>query len=866
MRTETAPIIRLADYRPPAFMIETLSLDITLDPHRTLVRARLDVRRTAEGGDLMLDGEGLELLDILCDGVRLPADAYAVSATGLTLRAPPARFTLETLVAINPSANSALSGLYLSGGRFCTQCEAEGFRHITFALDRPDALSRYRVRLAAPAGRYKTLLSNGNLIERGIDAAGHDYAVWDDPHLKPAYLFALVAGDFDILTDTFITMSGREVALAIHVDPGDAPRAAYALDALKRSMAWDETVFGREYDLDVFNIVAVRDFNFGAMENKGLNIFNSALLLADPETATDADYEAIEAVVAHEYFHNWTGNRITLRDWFQLSLKEGLTVFRDQEFSADQRSRAVQRIKAVKLLRQRQFQEDAGPLAHPVRPASYQKIDNFYTLTVYEKGCELIRVLKTLIGDDAFEAGMALYFTRCDGTAATVEDFLACFAEASRRPLDDFKRWYGQAGTPHVTIDRRYDPAARLLTLVIRQHTPPTPGQTEKVPVPIPIRFGLLDGQGAAIPLRSGPKDPGALEQTLILTEAAQTLVFHDVPQGPVPSFLRGFSAPVVLDAGLSEAELAHLAAHDRDPFGRWEALQAIARSACLMGDTHPSALVAALGRALEQAHADAAFTALLLRLPDLPELIQLRPDADPEVLHHARAQVRHAVAAALREPLDRLIAGRKQEALFDPGAAAAGERALANAALDLLAALGPADGGARAFKAFEAARTMTDQIGALEALGASGSPDFDAALDVFYRRWRDTPLVLDKWFSVQAAANRDDALDRAQALIGHADFSLANPNQVRAVGGALPTRNPHAFHAADGRGYRLLGDLVRRVDERNPALAARLATGFETWRLVEAGRRTQARAVLEDLAGQTLSANAREIVERILG
>jgi aminopeptidase N len=866
MRTDTAPTIRLADYRPPAFAIETITLDITLDPVRTLVRARMEVRRRRPGEALVLDGEGLELLEITLDGAALGPDAYATSLASLTVHAPPDAFTLETLVAINPSANTALSGLYLSGGRFCTQCEAEGFRHITYALDRPDALSRYRVRMAAPAGRYKTLLSNGNLVERRMDEQGFDVAVWDDPHLKPAYLFALVAGDFDCLEDSFTTMSGKKVALAIHVDPGDAPRAAYAMDALKRSMAWDEAVFGREYDLDVFNIVAVRDFNFGAMENKGLNIFNSALLLADAETATDADYEAIEAVVAHEYFHNWTGNRITLRDWFQLALKEGLTVYRDQEFSADQRSRAVQRIKAVKLLRQRQFQEDAGPLAHPVRPASYQKIDNFYTLTVYEKGCELIRVLQTLVGADAFKAGMDLYFARCDGTAATVEDFLACIAEASGRPLEEFQRWYVQAGTPHVTIDRHYDPAARLLTLVIRQHTPPTPGQAEKAPVPIPIRFGFLGADGGALPIRTGPQDRGVAEQTLILTEAAQTIVLHEMPEPPVPSFLRGFSAPVVLDARLTPAELAHLAAHDPDPFGRWEALQAIARAACLAGDANPHALIDALSRALDHAGQDPALVALLLRLPDLPELIQLRPDADPDALHKARGAVRAAVAGALAGQLDAVIAARDPAAPFDPGAAAAGARALANAALDLLAALGPDEGGARALAAFEAARTMTDQIGALEALGVSGAQAFDQALDAFYRRWRETPLVLDKWFSVQAAANQDDALDRAAALIAHPDFSLANPNRVRAVGGAMPTRNPRAFHAADGRGYRLLADLVTRVDGRNPALAARLATGFETWRLVEPGRRALAQAALEGLAAADLSANAREIVGRILG
>jgi aminopeptidase N len=754
----------------------------------------------------------------------------------------------------------------MSGGRYCTQCEAEGFRKITYFLDRPDNLARYSVRIEADADAFPTLLANGNPVDAGPAEPGRRFARWDDPHPKPSYLFALVAGEFDTVEDAFTTRSGRPVRLGVHVDPGDGPRAHYAMDALKRAMRWDEEAFGREYDLDVFNIVAVRDFNFGAMENKGLNVFNSAYVLADPETATDADYEAIESIVGHEYFHNWTGNRITCRDWFQLSLKEGLTVFREQEFSAAQRSRAVQRIKDVKRLRARQFPEDAGPLAHPVRPSQYQKIDNFYTATVYEKGAEVIRMLKRIVGADAFARGMELYFQRCDGTAATVEDFVGCFEEASGQSLDAFMRWYAQAGTPRVRAALRYDASARTADLDLAQDLPSTPGQSAKAAMPIPLSASFLSADGAILAARREGENAARERHALVLTEARQTFRFEGVVRAPIPTLLAEFSAPVILEDGLAPAERFAQMAHDPDPFSRWEAGQALARAAMLAPESgiDPSALAEALGRELDRADKDAAFAALTLRLPDLPELLQISAAPDPDALHAAREALRTAIAERLHDRLV-AIAEAPEAATFSPDAAAAGRRALKSAALDLLAARGPS--ATRVImSAFAAARSMTQTMAALEALGANGGPEFDQALDAFYRRWRDNPLVMDKWFSVQAGAPRTDSLARAKALSAHALFDLATPNRVRALAMAFALRNPRAFHDASGAGYRFLADIAGSCDRANPALAARLLGPFETWRRFDAGRQDHARAALDALAARAdLSRNAREIVERTL-
>ena len=867
MRDAEPAAIRLADYQPPAYAIDDIALVFSLDAAATVVAARSRVRRLASApAPLMLHGERLDLQSIAIDGEPLDASQYRLEPGMLVIDDPPADFRLDIVTRINPGANTALEGLYMSGGRFCTQCEAEGFRAITFALDRPDVLARYAVRIEADSSAYPTLLSNGNLIDSGALSEGRHFAVWADPHPKPSYLFALVAGRFDAIEDCFVTKSGREVMLAIHVDPGDSERARYAMDCLKRAMKWDEEVFLREYDLDVFNIVAVRDFNFGAMENKGLNIFNSALILADSDTATDADFEAIEAVVGHEYFHNWTGNRITCRDWFQLCLKEGLTVYREQEFSADQRSRAVQRIKDVKRLRARQFAEDAGPLAHAVRPASYQKIDNFYTATIYEKGGEVIRMLKRLIGADAFAAGMQIYFERRDGSASTVEDFIACFAEASSRDLASFMAWYDQAGTPALKARGIYDSSTRAYRMTVSQRTPPTPGQSEKKPLPIPLQFGLIAQDGARLTSRREGENEAREEHALVLDGAQATFHFSDVMAAPIPALLRGFSAPVTLDDELSiEARLVQMA-HDPDPFTRWDAGQTISRAMMLwQAQSAPaSALVSALARELDRAQEDPAFAALALRLPDLAELILSAPAPDPELLFAAREKLRTQIAAALRDRLAPL-ARAKSETPFSPSAEAAGRRALKGAALDLLAALGAAETEA-ILAAFHDASCMTESVAALEALGASGAAEFQTALKQFYARWRSNPLVIDKWFAIQAAAPRADACARAEMLRQHPDFELRNPNRVRALAGAFSARNPRAFHGADGGGYRFLAALVRDIDPLNPALAARLLTAFESWRRFDAQRQGHARAELENLAAiPHLSKNAREMVERTL-
>jgi aminopeptidase N len=867
MRDPDAATIRLADYHPPDYLIDEIALVFSLDADATLVAARSHVRRVrAEPCPLVLDGQRLDLKGIAIDGEAVDPSNYRIEPGRLIIDNPPASFRLDIVTRINPAANTALEGLYMSGGRFCTQCEAEGFRAITFALDRPDVLARFAVRIEADKDLCPTLLSNGNLTESGEMAGGRHFAVWIDPHPKPSYLFALVAGRFDAIEDSFTTMSGRKVTLAIHVDPGDSGRALYAMDSLKRAMKWDEEVFAREYDLDAFNIVAVRDFNFGAMENKGLNVFNSSLILADSDTATDGDFEAIEAVVGHEYFHNWTGNRITCRDWFQLCLKEGLTVFREQEFSADQRSRPVQRIKDVKRLRGRQFAEDAGPLAHPVRPPSFQKIDNFYTATVYEKGGEVIRMLKALIGDDAFAQGMQLYFERRDGTASTVEDFIACFAEASGRDLTHFMGWYDQAGTPQLRARGVYDAAAHSYALTVSQATAPTPGQSEKKPLPIPLKLGLIAKDGARLAAKYDGAQIAQEEHALVLDSAERTFHFAGVAKPPIPALLRGFSAPVTLDDGLAlEDRLAQMA-HEPDPFTRWEAGQTIARAIMLgEADAGPrAALIAALGRELDRAQEDPAFAALALRLPDLAELILATQTPDPDRLFAARGALRRDIATALRDRLTP-IASASAEPVFSPSADAAGRRSLKSVALDLLSSLGP-EADDVLLAAFDSAGGMTESIAALEALGASGGAAFQPALDRFYARWRDNPLVIDKWFSAQAAAPRTDALDRVEKLRKHGDFELRNPNRVRALAAAFAMRNLRAFHAADGGGYRFVSALARDIDPLNPALASRLLTPFESWKRFDEGRKRLARTELETLAAlPELSKNSREMVERTL-
>jgi aminopeptidase N len=871
MRTDTPRPVRLTDYAPPAFLIEAVALDFHLEPSATRVKARLDVRRAGEAGrPLVLDGVRLKLVSLAIDGQPLDPSCYEVTPDHLIVHEVPDAFVLETEVEIDPDGNKALEGLYMSGGRFCTQCEAEGFRTITYYPDRPDVLSRFTVRVEADKAGFPHLLSNGNLVESGDLDDGRHYAVWNDPFPKPAYLFALVAGELDLLEDHFVTTSGRRVVLRIYVDPGQSARSAYAMDSLKRAMRWDEETFGREYDLDLFMIVAVRDFNFGAMENKGLNIFNSSLLLADPQTATDLDYERIEAVVAHEYFHNWTGNRITCRDWFQLCLKEGLTVFRDQSFSADQRGEAVQRIKQVKQLRARQFPEDAGPLAHPVRPSSYLKIDNFYTATVYEKGAEVIRMLKVLIGADAFRSGMDLYFDRWDGAATTVEAFIACFAEASGRDLTSFFAWYEQAGTPQVDIEAAYDAATRTLDLTLRQATAPTPGQDDKRPLPIPIRLGLLDDNGK----RQGFSLDGVAveEAVVVLDDAEKRLTIRDVDR-PVVSAFRGFSAPVTVRTDAPAADRYVLLASDPDLFNRWEAGQSLAEELILArargeGDGAGEVRFAkAVGRGLADQSADAAFKAMLLGLPDEPDLaLAMTPAADPEAIHQARETLRATLARELAADLQRIHDDLSAPAAFSADAEAAGRRALANAALDILAADPSPDTVARAQRHYAAADDMTRAMGGLSALMKLGGDAYEAALADFYGRWKSEPLVLDKWFALQARSPSPETLGRVMGLTAHPDFDARTPNRLRALVQGFASANPARFHEPSGAGYRFLADQILAVDRFNPMTAARLIEPLASFRRYRSDLAELMKAQLERIVvSEGLSKNVYELASRAL-
>jgi len=838
MRTDLPQPIRLTDYRPPAYLIDEVHLDFDLAPNATRVKARLTLRRNGEHTEpLALDGVRLKPVSFAIDGRALEASEYEVGEEQLTIASVPAAFVLETEVEIDPENNKALEGLYMSAGRFCTQCESEGFRKITWYPDRPDVLARFTVRMEANKRAYPRLLSNGNLMQSGDLAGGRHFAVWNDPFPKPSYLFALVAGELDELADSLVTMSGRTVELRIYVDPGMAPRALYAMDALKRSMRWDEETYGREYDLDLFMIVAVRDFNFGAMENKGLNIFNSSLVLADPETATDFDYERIEGVVAHEYFHNWTGNRITCRDWFQLCLKEGLTVFRDHSFSADMRGQAVQRIKEVKALRARQFAEDAGPMAHPVRPSSYLKIENFYTATIYDKGSEVIRMLRILIGAEMFRKGMDLYFERWDGHATTVEAFIQCFADAAGRDLTDFFAWYEQAGTPAIDIETAYDEATKTLELKLSQATLPTPGQPTKRPLPTPLAIGLLDADGRVQTFRAPGGEAAVDETVIVLDEASRTVRLEGVERPPVLSALRGFSAPVKLTTDSPARDRYVLLAGDPDLFNRWEAGQDLARDLILARAAGSPDEVAeerfanAVGRGLDDQSADAAFKALLLSLPSESDLAQAVSPVDPAAIHEAREALRARLAIHLGETLRRLHGGLQEPGEFSADAEAAGRRALRNAVLDTLAADPDARNVERAEGHFGAAANMTDAMGGLNALMLIGGEPFEKALSDFYERWKDEPLVIDKWFAVQSRSPDPGVLGRVLGLTAHPAFDPKNPNRLRSLVGGFAMGNPFQFHDPSGDGYRFLADQVLAVDAFNPMVSSRLIEPLGAWR-----------------------------------
>ncbi|WP_299358975.1 aminopeptidase N [uncultured Paracoccus sp.] len=852
----TATTRRLADWQPYPFALTETRLRFDLHPTRTRVTAELDLASRRRGADLVLNGAGLRTLSLRLDGIEPPPDAVVQDAETLTIAAsalPAGPFTLSTEVEIDPAGNTALEGLYLSGGLFCTQCEAEGFRHITWYPDRPDVMAPFRVQIGSD---LPVLLSNGNTVaqEPGL-------AEWHDPWPKPSYLFALVAGDLQAVRDSFVTMSGRNVALNVWVRPDDLPRAGFAMEALKKSMAWDERVYGREYDLDVFNIVAVDDFNMGAMENKGLNIFNSKLVLASPETATDADYERIEAVIAHEYFHNWTGNRITCRDWFQLCLKEGLTVFRDQHFTSDMRSAAVKRIEDVVALRARQFREDAGPLAHPPRPDSYEEINNFYTATVYEKGAEVIGMLKRLVGDAGYARALDLYFTRHDGQACTIEDWLKVFEDATGRDLSQFKRWYTDAGTPHVVLteDWAAGDTGGTLTLTLSQSTAATPGQPDKPARVIPVAVGLIGPNGHEV--RS--------TELLELTEPTREWRFEQLGARPVVSALRGFSAPIVLRRQLSEANRALLLAHDTDPFCRWEAGRSLGLDALIAragGQMDAGgAYISAIGDFLGGAESDPGFAALVLRLPPDEEVAAVIFDRgmipDPDAIHAAREALATDLARAHERVLAQLHDAMAVPGPYSPDAAAAGRRALRLDALGLLSRL---DGGGRARALWNDASNMTERMGALGNLVRLDQAA--AALAEMEAEFADNRLVMDKFFSIQVmAAPRDRAAQVARQLAERPDFDWKNPNRFRSLVGGLAA-NHAAFHAPDGSGYDFVADWLIRLDPVNPQTTARMSAVFETWVRYDEGRRDRARFALTRLADLPgLSRNTSEMVTRVL-
>ena len=871
--------VRLADYRPFAWAVEEIDLIFDLHPSATRVTARTTYRRVAGADptqDLLLDGDGLTLDAIAIDGVALADDRYVVHAKGLCLITPPDRFTLDLVTRVNPAENTALSGLYLSEGMLCTQCEAEGFRRITYFPDRPDVLTRYTVTLVADKAAFPVLLSNGNPVDAGESLAGRHWAKWHDPWPKPSYLFALVAGDLRVVADGFTTRVGRQVDLKLWVREPDLDQCDHALAALKAAMRWEEETYGLEYDLDVFNVVAVSDFNMGAMENKGLNIFNSALLLARPDTATDADYQRIESVVAHEYFHNWTGNRITCRDWFQLSLKEGLTVFRDQEFSADVGSRAVKRIQDVRRLRMSQFPEDAGPMAHPVRPESYIEINNFYTPTVYEKGAEVIRMIHRLLGPERFRQGMDLYVARHDGQAVTCEDFVKAMEDASRVDLTQFRLWYSQAGTPELTASDQYDPETRRYSLKLAQRTPPTPGQTDKPPLHMPVTLGLVgpDGQDLTATLAAGDGEPTAEGWLLHLRKAEDTFVFDGVPHRPVPSLLRGFSAPVKLKPPPLD-RLNFLFARDGDPFGRWEAGRQLATRVLLdlvrahrAGDAMvvDAAFIEAFGRTLSDDRLDLALIAEALTLPTIDEVADEMVRVDMEAIDAARQATKQALAAALGPALR-----ARYDALSDTdptriGAEAMARRALRAVCLDLLAHAPDGSGQSLAVAQARSARNMTDRLHALAVLNHLDLPERETALNAFLEEWRSHPLVVDKWFRLHATTRLPDALARVVALTGHPLFTRRVPNRFRALVGAFAYGNPLRFHGADGAGYAFLADEILKVDPANPQIAARLVAPLGRWRRHDEGRQALMRAALTRILDTpSLSRDVYEIARKSL-
>lgn len=880
MRTDTGQIVQLADYRPTDFVLERVDLTFELDPTNTKVEARLIFHRR-EGADkaapLVLDGDELTLSSVLLDQIEIPAAQYDVTPDSLTIRDLPEKTPFEICVTnyINPETNTQLMGLYRTNGVYCTQCESEGFRRITYFPDRPDVLAPYTITIIAAKEGNTFLLSNGNFLGGGNYDEGRHFAAWFDPHPKPSYLFALVAGDLGLVEDTFTTMSGREVALKIYVEHGKEPRATYAMDALKRSMKWDEERFGREYDLDIFMIVAVSDFNMGAMENKGLNVFNDKYVLADPETATDADYANIERIIAHEYFHNWTGNRITCRDWFQLCLKEGLTVYRDQEFSSDMRSRAVKRIADVRHLKSEQFPEDGGPLAHPPRPDKYREINNFYTTTVYEKGAEITGMIATILGEDGFRKGMDLYFERHDGQAATVEDFVKCFEDATGRDLKQFFRWYVQAGTPLVSASTTYDAATSTFTLSLEQTVPPTPGQSKKEPLHIPLSTALiLDNGQIAEPskVEGGEFKDGVLH----LTERSQTFSFSGVSSRPALSLNRSFSAPINLHLEQSADDLVQIARHETDMFSRWQALTALAMPNLVKATqavrsgtevTVDPAFLSALIEIAGDEQLEPAFRAQALALPSEGDVArEIGKDNDPDAIHKARNAIMRAIATSGIETFKALFSNSEDTGAYSPDATSAGRRSLRNIAMSYLSFA--EETPARAAEAYAAASNMTDLAHALSVLTQRFPESAEAsdALGSFETRFADNALVMDKWFALQAAIPGDGALARIKSLMASKHFIATNPNRVRSLIGTFAFGNPTGFNRADGEAYNFLAEQIVTIDKRNPQLAARILTSMRSWRSLEPVRADHARAALSTIERSSgLSTDVRDIVERML-
>lgn len=876
--TQDPQTIYLKDYLPPAFLIDQVELDFNLQPSATQVTSRLHLRRNPEhpqaDAPLVLDGQQLKLLSIAVEGQPLSAEDYTLTENHLTLTHPPAAFVLQTCAEINPQANTALEGLYLSSGNFCTQCEAEGFRRITWYLDRPDVLARFKTRLEADSEAFPILLSNGNPIEQGKLESGRHFAVWEDPFPKPCYLFALVAGNLHPVKDTYTTASGREVALEVWVEKENLHKCDHALASLKKAMHWDEVTYGREYDLDIYMIVAVNDFNMGAMENKGLNIFNSSCVLADAKSETDAAFHRVESVVAHEYFHNWSGNRVTCRDWFQLSLKEGFTVFRDQHFSADQHSPAVERIQQVAMLRTAQFAEDASPTAHPVRPDHYIEINNFYTLTVYEKGSEVVRMLSELVGWENFRKGSDLYFQRFDGQAVTVEDFVDCMAEVSGQDLTQFMRWYSQAGTPQVTVTSHYQPEQQTFTLRLQQQTPATPGQTDKQPQLIPIKMGLVGQQGQPLPLVVNGQALGE-ETVLEFNSETAEFTFEQLPEAPLPSLLRGFSAPVKLDYQYSKSDLAFLMRQDADGFNRWDAGQRLALavldeliSAQQQGEDLKldPLLINTWQQLLAGQPEDPLMLAELLQLPSEAYLAEHYACVDIDAIHIARDYARKTLATALYADFLRLYQDFSSNQPWSPSAEQRAARRLKNTCLSFLVVTGAAEALQLAEQQFRQADNMTDQQAALTCLAHAEEATLgDQALHAFARQWTEDPLVMDTWFSIQVTRPHADAVDRVKMLLEHPAFSMKNPNKVRAVLGAFAGQNRHNFHRRDGAGYEILADAVIRLNQINPQIASRLVLPLTRFQKLDDFRKGKIQAQLERIQQEDLSPDLYEIISKAL-